>query len=246
MAIDEALLACFDPDNSLPLLRLYGWDPPAFSYGRFQKPEEILDLGRCREAGVPVVRRITGGGVIYHGEELTYSLVCPTGFIPGSRSVKEAFFHLTSFLLSFYRGLGLPAAHAADYYGDSRPLGGRTPLCFSGIESCDILINGNKIGGNAQRRLKNLIFQHGSIPILPMTGASSPFLLEPSPEIAEGTTSLSGLGVTSGPETLAGLLATAFSEQFHISFVPDDLSSCEKDAADGIYANIYGGCMLPG
>jgi len=46
MAIDEALLSCFDPGRSRPILRLYGWDPPAFSYGRFQKPEEIIELER--------------------------------------------------------------------------------------------------------------------------------------------------------------------------------------------------------
>src|SRR5512136_1407766 len=101
MAIDEALLSCFDPEKSLPILRLYGWSPTAFSFGRFQHPEETVSLEQCKAAGVQVVRRITGGGLLYHGSELTYSLVCPAGFVPGTLNVKKAFFHLTSFLIAF-------------------------------------------------------------------------------------------------------------------------------------------------
>ena len=114
MAIDEALLANFTPETSTPVLRLYGWSPPALSLGRFQKAAEVLDLDRCREAGVPIVRRITGGGVIYHAEELTYSLVCSPSHLPAATSIKESFRLLTSFLLAFYRSLGLAAEYAVD------------------------------------------------------------------------------------------------------------------------------------
>ena len=75
MAIDEALLRSFDPVSSPPILRLYGWSPPALSLGRFQKADQVLDLERCRADGVAVVRRVTGGGVIYHADELTLSLI---------------------------------------------------------------------------------------------------------------------------------------------------------------------------
>ena len=64
MAIDEALLCSFDPISSQPVLRLYGWNPPTLSLGRFQKAAEVLDLERCTAEGVAVVRRMTGGGVI--------------------------------------------------------------------------------------------------------------------------------------------------------------------------------------
>jgi len=231
MAIDEALLGCFDPDRSPPTLRLYGWEPPAFSCGRFQKPEEILDLERCREEGIPVVRRITGGGVIYHAAELTYSLVCPAAAIPGSRSVKAAFFHLTSFLLEFYRRLGLSPCHAVDHHKDDRRLGERTPLCFAGTESCDILIGGRKIGGNAQRRLKETVFQHGSIPLRQMAGIGGAYLREPSPGVVEATTSLAGEGVLLPREKLAELLADAFATRMHVSLARGSLTEAETGAA---------------
>jgi len=231
MAIDEALLACFKPGESAPVLRLYGWNPPAFSCGRFQLPEEIINLTRCRADGVQVVKRITGGGVIYHAEELTYSIVCPIDFIPGSRSVKEAFFYLTSFLVKFYRSFGLEVCHAVDHYPADRRLGERTSLCFAGVESCDILINGRKIGGNAQRRLKNVIFQHGSLPLRQMAGEGNDYLLQPDRGIVGRTTSLEDQGVTVGQNQLAALLKKSFAESFTVTFTDDVLTAVEQETA---------------
>lgn len=228
MAIDEALLACFDPDRSLPVLRLYGWTPSAFSCGRFQQPEKTVAIEKCRAAGVQVVRRITGGGLLYHGKELTYSLVCPAGFIPGGQSVKDAFFHLTSFLIAFYRQLGLQPAYAADYHGDTRHLGGRSALCFAGTESCDILIKGKKIGGNAQRRLKNVIFQHGSIPLQQMATESQQYLLTAAPQIVTATTSLADEGVAVDRDALADVLKAAFREVFGATMEIEELSTAEQ------------------
>lgn len=238
MAIDEALLSCFKPDESAPVLRLYGWSPPAFSYGRFQKPEEILHPDRCRADNVQVVKRITGGGVLYHARELTYSLVCPADFIPGSRSVKDAFFRLTSFLLTFYKRLGLPALHAADHYTGDKRVGERTPLCFSGVESCDILINGRKIGGNAQRRLKNVIFQHGSIPLQQMADKAAPYLLQPDDGIVGKTTALADEGVNLDRDSLANLLKTSVEESLWVTFMPDQLTEQERKCAAEYMQNI--------
>lgn len=231
MAIDEALLACFVTGESAPTLRIYGWNPPAFSCGRFQKPEEIINLASCRAGGIQVVKRITGGGVIYHAEELTYSIVCPTDFIPGSSSVKDAFFQLTSFLIKFYRTIGLEACHAVDHYCADKRFGERTPLCFAGVESCDILVNGRKIGGNAQRRLKNVIFQHGSIPIRQMADRANQYLFEPDYELAEQTTSIENQGVTLGYERLVDLLKVSFAESFNVAFTPDGLTGAEWKCA---------------
>lgn len=231
MAIDEALLSCFYPSESAPILRIYGWSPPAFSCGRFQKPEEIINLERCNADNLQVVKRITGGGVIYHDAELTYSLVCPTDFISGSRAVKEAFFQLTSFLLLFYRKLGLAAVHAVEHFAGERILGERTPLCFAGVESCDILINGKKIGGNAQRRLKNAVFQHGSIPLRQMAAEGDKYLLNPDCGISGRTTSLEGEGVAVGREELADLLKSSFAESFNVVFNCDLLTDAEQKSA---------------
>ena len=77
MACDEALGLCARE----PVLRFYGWEPPALSLGYFQDAAEVEPF-RGRLGSPPVVRRITGGGAIYHYRELTYSIVAPPGCLP--------------------------------------------------------------------------------------------------------------------------------------------------------------------
>lgn len=231
MAVDEALLESFDPAASLPVLRLYGWEPPAFSLGRFQQAEDALCLERCVEAGIPVVRRITGGGVIYHAEELTYSIVCSPRHLSGGQGVKESFRELTGFLLRFYKRLGLAASWAADVCREEGRLGERTPLCFAGREEYDVVIGGRKIGGNAQRRLRERIFQHGSIPLRGALAAALPLFRQVPPGLLEGTVSLRELGVTEERPRLAELLAASFTEALGVSLVRSELTGEEADTA---------------
>ncbi len=239
MAIDEALLRSFDPAVSLPVLRIYGWNPPSLSLGRYQKAADILDLERCRNDGVAVVRRITGGGVIYHADELTYSLVCAPGQIPPTSSIKDSFRVLTGFLLRFYRSLGLVALYAADSVPEGTRLGERTAFCFAGKESFDILANGYKIGGNAQRRLKEVIFQHGSIPLFNRAATGLKYMTDRNPEHAGSTTSLTECGVNSDWNSLAADLATAFSGYFDTAFQRESLSGREQAAMELLCASKY-------
>lgn len=239
MAVDEALLRAFDPATSLPVLRLYGWEPAALSLGRFQKGRDVLDLERCRYDGVAVVRRVTGGGVIFHADELTYSIVCTPDQIPPASSVKDSFRVLTGFLLAFYRGLGLEAGYAADALPAGTRLGERTPFCFAGRESFDILVAGAKIGGNAQRRPKGLIFQHGSIPLKNRAEAGVAYLRDKAPEQARGVTSLGELGVSGDNDRLQRLLAAAFAAHFNVGLLNGGLSDHERQLADALVARKY-------
>ncbi len=239
MAIDEALLRSFDPASSLPVLRLYGWNPPTLSLGRFQKASEVLDLERCCADGVAIVRRVTGGGVIYHADELTYSLVCAPEQIPTATSIKDSFRVLTGFLLAFYRALGLDAAYAVDACPEGTRLGERTAFCFAGRESFDILANGRKIGGNAQRRLKGIIFQHGSIPLLNRAGIGLTYMREQSPEHAEDTASLVECGVNADRNCLIPEMTSAFSSYFDAALVSDTLSEREQADLEELLLNRY-------
>jgi lipoate-protein ligase A len=239
MAIDEALLRSFDPATSLPVLRLYGWNPPALSLGRFQKAAEVLDLARCRTNEVAVVRRVTGGGVIYHADELTYSLVCAPGQIPPASSIKDSFRVLTGFLLTFYRSLGVDAAYAIDALPEGTRLGGRIPFCFAGKESFDILAEGHKIGGNAQRRVKGAIFQHGSIPLHNRAVTGLSFMKEQAPEFAEGTASLAEYGVSMERSALVNELVAAFRGYFDVTLQSYTLSESEQVDMEGLISNRY-------
>lgn len=229
MAIDEALLQSFDPASSHPVLRIYGWSPPALSLGRFQKAADVLDLEQCRSAALPVVRRITGGGVIYHADELTYSIVCAPDQIPASNSIKDSFRVLTSFLLQFYRSLGLNVCYAVECRASGEKLGVRTDFCFAGKESFDILIDGRKMGGNAQRRLKNVIFQHGSIPLINRVSDGVRFLASPPPAVHELVTSLSDAGIAPDFSLLKARLKDAFCSSLNALLIDEPLSSVELE-----------------
>jgi lipoate-protein ligase A len=239
MAMDEALLRCFDPRASLPILRLYRWAPPALSLGRFQNAPQVLDLERCRASSLAVVRRITGGGAIYHADELTYSLICTPAQIPPARTIKDSFRVLTGFLIAFYARLGLQAAYARDALQMGTQLGRRTPFCFAGRESFDILIHGRKIGGNAQRRQRGLIFQHGSIPLSCQAEAGLSFMVDRSPAYALGAVSLAQCGIRAEPDRLQGELVTAFRDHFGVECREEPLSSQERSCANELIINKY-------
>jgi len=239
MAIDEALLLNFTPGTTLPVLRLYGWSPPALSIGRYQDAAAVLDLDRCRADNVPVVRRVTGGGVIYHTEELTYALVCAPRDLPPATSVKESFRVLTGFLLEAYRRLGLTATYAVDAAASSAVLGERTAFCFAGQETYDILVQGKKIGGNAQRRLKQAVFQHGSIPLLNRAGAGANYLRQPPSGIEASTTSLRDLGVMAPVEELNVLLAASFAAALGVELQSTTLTATEQQLAERLRREKY-------
>jgi lipoate-protein ligase A len=231
MALDEALLQSFDPHESLPVLRFYGWSPPALSLGRFQKLDDILDRDRCRTADVPVVRRITGGGVIFHADEITYSIICAPHQIPESNSIKESFRVLTGFLIQFYQSLGLDPCYAVDCIANGEELGERTQFCFAGRETFDILINGRKIGGNAQRRMRQVIFQHGSIPLIGRFREGVRFLHIPPLGLDGRVTCLLDEGIAPDSEFLKVRLKGAFSNNLEVLLMDDLLTGDEQELA---------------
>jgi lipoate-protein ligase A len=230
MALDEALLSCFDAKLSQPILRLYGWNPPALSIGRYQKADSALKLDLCQADGVPVVRRMTGGGIIFHAQELTYSLICSPQQLGEPAGVKEGFRKLCAFLLGTYRRLGLEPAFAVDLNPAGERLGARTDFCFAGKEEFDLLVNGRKIGGNAQRRMRGAILQHGSIPLENRLQDAFRYLAQPAPGAA-GAISLAELGLRPELESLKAMLTDAFQEALGVKLHRDRLTVEEEQAA---------------
>lgn len=175
MAFDEALFQGYSSGYSRPTLRVYSWKEPSFSLGYFQDAQKELDLNKCAKEGIDFVRRITGGGIIFHDQEITYSLICSREDLKILDSVEGSFKKICSFLINFYTSLGLDAKFAVEG-SDIRKLGEHRAFCFASKEKYDIVIAKKKIGGNAQKRRKNIIFQHGSIPLRLDIGKPAVFL----------------------------------------------------------------------
>ncbi len=142
MGLDEAILNSVSRGESPPTLRLYAFKPSAVTIGRFQRVRESVDLDAARRLGVPVVRRITGGGSVYHDElgEVTYSVVAPVRLFPGS-------------ILDSYRVICSGLVKALDILG----------LRAQFVPVNDVVVNGKKISGSAQVRRAGALLQHGTL-----------------------------------------------------------------------------------
>jgi lipoyl(octanoyl) transferase len=160
MALDQVLADSVAKENGLAVFRVYGWRPYGVSFGFNQKIGDILDLEKCRSKGIPYVRRMTGGGVILHRDDISYSVISRKEDLDIRGGILESYKTINSFLLKFYKGLGLKAA-----YSEKKDSDNDSGVCSLFKESYDIEYKGLKIGGNAQRRRAGVIFQHGSIPL---------------------------------------------------------------------------------
>jgi lipoate-protein ligase A len=163
MAIDEALLEFV----TIPLIRFYRWQSPALSFGYFGRFTDVASYQCERD----LVRRWTGGGIVFHGEDLTYSLVIPsrdTAFSESSTSIYETVHQALCDALS---ETGQPAVVAAgdDRVPRSAMVATRTGIsdagysCFANPVRADVMIDGRKIAGAAQRRTRGGLLQQGSI-----------------------------------------------------------------------------------
>lgn len=160
MAIDEALLkALVEKKSTAPTLRFYTWCPAAASVGRLQKIPENFSLTQCRKLGLDAIRRPTGGRIVLHKGDLTYSLVFaenspafPKGILPSYKKISRAIQH------------GLKLLGIASQLCSQQKIN-RSPFCFSSAARYEILVNGKKIMGNAQKREKGAVLQQGSIMI---------------------------------------------------------------------------------
>jgi lipoate-protein ligase A len=152
MALDEALLELM-PRLGRPILRLYGWTEAAASFGYFQKYGEIEELTRLR----PLVRRPTGGGLVPHAADWTYSLVFPVTDEWYSLTASESYRRVHEWLQSAFAKLNLPT-ELAPVARKAHP--GR---CFEGYERFDLLWRGRKIAGAALRRRRDGLLIQGSI-----------------------------------------------------------------------------------
>ena len=163
MALDEALSISARSGGPGPTLRLYGWDRPSVSLGRNQRAG-LLDLDYCARAGIPVVRRPTGGRAILHGEELTYSFSAPVGIRGLGTRVLDSYEALSHAFMHAFESLGLSAMSTSKAKKSASHVS-INPLCFSSASYGEISVSGRKKIGSAQRRWPEGFLQQGSIPL---------------------------------------------------------------------------------
>ena len=161
MALDEVLLQEVAAGHSLPVLRLYRWRPESVSLGYFQR-NEVVNRAFCHSFGIDVVRRLTGGRAVLHGEEITYAVIAGGGQGFPVR-VEESYRTIAELLRATLCSLGLAAELApARRQGRERAL---PAACFEAAAGYELLCQGQKIAGSAQKRRGDFFLQQGSIPL---------------------------------------------------------------------------------
>ena len=156
MAVDRALRG--------PVLRFYGWEPPAVSCGYGQVVEREVDMAACRALGVDVVRRPTGGRAVLHWRELTYSVVCAPADLGAGEGIEDAHRLIAECLAAGLRDCGIAVDIVRNQRRVERSRGaGATSPCFSSAARWELSCGGRKLVGSAQRRYRHGLLQHGSI-----------------------------------------------------------------------------------
>jgi lipoyl(octanoyl) transferase len=159
MAIDEALLE----SATEPTVRFYRWNSPALSFGYFGRFADIAQYSRERH----LVRRWTGGGIVFHGEDLTYALVLPAtadAFAQSTASIYEQVHRAVCHAL-LAGGVATQLSTVASVF-DCRIRAVRERRfnhCFAQPVQFDVVVGGHKIAGAAQRRTRRGLLQQGTI-----------------------------------------------------------------------------------
>ncbi len=247
MAVDEAILEGVREGTSPPTLRVYAWEPPAVSIGHSQKAPAELDLEACAKRGFGVVRRPTGGRAVLHAGELTYSVVGRSGVPPLGDSIAESYRAIADGLLLGLAAVGV-RAELAPVSTASRSRGGVAPPCFVSAGRFEVVVDGRKLIGSAQRRVGAAVLQHGSL-LMDGTHLQIADVLRVRTDsereavrrtLARKATDLTALlSPPVGFDVLAQAIRTGFEKAWGIELADGTLTERESEAVAGLTNDHY-------
>jgi len=160
MALDSVMWNKVKKNPEIAVLRFYTWKPSGVSLGANQKPKNLVDIEFCQENNIPVVARVTGGSAIFHDREITYSFSATNDgkIFPGPMTSYEK---ICGALKLGLEKLGINVQWRGVSIGKEPSLTDRD--CFSLSTRHDLVVNGRKIIGSAQRKDRSSFLQHGSL-----------------------------------------------------------------------------------
>lgn len=244
MALDEALLHSVASGNSLPVLRFYRWTPATVTLGYAQSVIKDLDLDVCRREGLDVVRRSTGGRAVLHDHELTYSVIAPLNSSLFGNSVLDCYRVISEVLQKALIQLGLQAQLVP-----GKPRSGRQnamkSICFTAPSQYELVIDGRKVAGSAQKRFGQAFLQHGSIPVeMDLDLLSKVLKVDMHNSTDDSLSSIGWLNQWSKTPLaipdMEKLLADMFSEHLQIEWVRSEPTPVERDKAGKMSAEKFG------
>jgi lipoate-protein ligase A len=160
MAVDEYLFQSLTEEQQT-IVRFYAWKNPTVSLGYSQKVLEIADVEFCKKNGIDIVRRMTGGKLVLHHKEVTYSLASSDTEV-FTATLADSYRIISEALMKGLEMMGLMPALASP--APQEYVRGNLP-CFSYPSRNEVEVGGKKIIGSAQKRVGTKFIQHGSIPL---------------------------------------------------------------------------------
>jgi lipoyltransferase/lipoate-protein ligase len=233
MAIDEAVLTARTIDRAPNTLRLYKWSPSAVSIGKNQNPETEVQRGNLRKLGVDLVRRISGGGTVYHDEkgEVTYSLTAKMNDL-GVNDITAVYARVYSGMTDALRILGITADFSK---GDAK--------------NCpNLTVKGKKISGSSQAHKRETVLQHGTLLLDVDLEKMFTLLRVPWAKTYMEVVNVAKNRITSvksllkhevSAETAANALAVGFTNALGLRLVEGELSSFEVELAEKLCREKY-------
>ncbi|MGA3289763.1 MAG: biotin/lipoate A/B protein ligase family protein [Candidatus Bathyarchaeia archaeon] len=232
MAIDEAILTARIAGHVPNTLRFYRWRPSTVSIGKNQNPDAEVHLDACIQLGVDVVRRVSGGGTVYHDYkgEVTYSVTAKTTDV-GTADITTVYAKIYEAIKDALRLLGI----TADFSGGD-------------AKNCpNLTVNGKKISGSSQTITRGVVLQHGTVlrsvdlpkmfTLLKLKNASC----TQATDIAKRkiTSIQKELGHIVMPDTVANALAQGFRAMLKIQLEPGELTPYEVELANNLCKEKY-------
>ena len=233
MAIDEAILTARTRNLAPNTIRFYRWNPSAVSIGKFQNIENEVQLDKCKKYGVDVVRRITGGGAVYHDTEgeITYSVVA------NKKDLKAE--NINAVYAKFYGGI----AEALKILGINADFNeGNAKTCPN------LIVNSKKISGSAQSHKRGVVLQHGTLLVDVDLEEMFTFLRVPWAKtcmkvinVAKNkiTSIKKELGKTVSVEEVNNALSEGFKKALNIQLLEGELTPYENEIAKKLYKEKY-------
>jgi lipoate-protein ligase A len=233
MAIDEAIMKARIENHAENTLRFYCWKPSAVSIGRFQSVENEVQLDNCRKHSVDVVRRITGGGTVYHDaeDEITYSVVA------NKKDLKAP--DITTVYAKIYAGL----AEAVNI------LSLKADFNKGNVKTCpNLIVSGKKISGSAQSHKRGVVLQHGTLLVDVDLEKMFTFLRVPWARTCMEVVGVAERKITSikkelgrhvSVEEVKDALVKGFQKALNIKLVEGELTLYERELAEKLCKEKY-------
>lgn len=235
MAVDDYLFHSL-PESGCTYLRFYRWKRPTVSLGYSQNARRVVDLKYCEEQGIDIVRRMTGGKLVLHHKEVTYSICSSDGETFTSKLI-DSYRLISEALMRGLERMGLKPCLA-----DAPPnsyLRGNLP-CFSYPARNEVEVNGKKIIGSAQKRAGSRFIQHGSIPLEEDEGSlNSVSFLRSEKSLLRMTSLSQALGKAVSFDWAVEHFISGISEFFGVKLRPKIFDDSEKKAISSIEKERY-------